>query len=424
VTAVRLPCRVGAAAALALALAPAPTHAAGEKVVTTRLSGTPVEGPFASIDATHLRLTGHDPVPLAELLEARFEGPPSRAPRAGPRLAAVLRGGEEVVGTFVEGDAEGITLEPTDYPAVAVPFDAVLRLEARPATAAGPCASPSQRRPPRPGQDVVHARSGDAFAGTLLTATDDGVVIESGRDRRQTVPWAEVLVLHLDEEPLDAPESLVLEVDTAGGSRLVATSVEGDARGLRVKTRSGLSVALPLSAVRALRGSGGSFVYACDLPWKATYEHDYGAPGADPEASAAYVAAWFAARAHEMLGHEACPLRIDGKTYRHGFGVHARTVLTVTLGKRFRSFRATFGLDDTAKAPDGRGGGEVRARVLADGKEVWTSGGSVRVGEPARAVGPVSVEGVETLSLEVGWGEVLLLDRAVWADPVLVRAAR
>jgi hypothetical protein len=61
--------------------------------------------------------------------------------------------------------------------------------------------------------------------------------------------------------------------------------------------------------------------------------------------------------------------------------------------------------------------------VLADGKEVWTSGGSVRGGEPARTVGPLDVSGVKALVLEVDFGqELFVMDRADWADPVLLRA--
>ena len=58
--------------------------------------------------------------------------------------------------------------------------------------------------------------------------------------------------------------------------------------------------------------------------------------------------------------------------------------------------------------------------MLADGREVWSSGGSVKGGEPARAVGPLDVTGVDTLTLEVDFGGGRhVMDRADWVDLVL-----
>ena len=65
----------------------------------------------------------------------------------------------------------------------------------------------------------------------------------------------------------------------------------------------------------------------------------------------------------------------------------------------------------------------MTARVLVDGKPVWTSAGSVRGGEAARVVGPLDVSGAKSLVLEVDFGEGQhQMDRADWVDPVLVRA--
>ena len=113
-------------------------------------------------------------------------------------------------------------------------------------------------------------------------------------------------------------------------------------------------------------------------------------------------------------------------TYRHGIAVYAKSIITVPLGKAFRRFSTAFGIDDEVFIDRGSGSdlkGDVTARVLVDGKEAWTSKGSVKGGEPARTVGPIDVSNAETLVLEVDFGgEQWTLDRADWADPILVRA--
>jgi hypothetical protein len=64
--------------------------------------------------------------------------------------------------------------------------------------------------------------------------------------------------------------------------------------------------------------------------------------------------------------------------------------------------------------------GNVIARVVGDGKVLWEDR-EVRGGEPPVRVGPLPVEGVRVLVLEVDPGEDPLLDSADWADPILVR---
>jgi alpha-galactosidase len=116
-----------------------------------------------------------------------------------------------------------------------------------------------------------------------------------------------------------------------------------------------------------------------------------------------------------------CPLTVGGVVYRHGFSAHAKSEITIPLGKAYTRFEAKFAIDDFAKQNDMHG--DVVARITADGKQVWTSGGHVKGGEPARAVGPIDVTGVSELVLETDFGDGFNVnDWADWLDPLLVRA--
>ncbi len=428
-TASPLAAAVLVAAALAGGGGVAPTAWAGPGkgvVRVTRLDGPPVEGEFQAVSAEGIRLASAlSPIPLASVREARF-GPdgPLAALDAGVGLVVVLVGGETIRGALSAGSAEGIDVKPPDFPALHLPFEAVRRIEAETAHRSV-CDEPSKGRPPRAGTDIAYSRSGDAFPGTVAAAGGDGIAMEAQKDRRTTVSWSDLVVVHLDNPSKTRPAGLVAEIETLGGSILLATHVQGDAKELTGTLVTGMKVVVPTGSLRAIRWSGGEFVYACDLPFESTYTPWY--PAVDDKAGAgvdtkAILDRWNAARADRTS--EGCPLSVAGVRYRHGIWVWPRSAVKIPLGKAFTRFEARFGIDDDLKRERKEGAqGDVTARVLADGKEVWTSGGSVKGGEPARAVGPIDVTGVTTLVLEVDFGADLQVnDASDWADPVLVRA--
>src|SRR5438094_341376 len=82
---------------------------------------------------------------------------------------------------------------PPDMPVVRVPFDAVRRIEGE-SEYKSPCDEPARERPPRAGTDVAYARSGDAFAGTWVSAAAGGVGLEAG-GKKSLVPWEDLVVL-------------------------------------------------------------------------------------------------------------------------------------------------------------------------------------------------------------------------------------
>jgi|GEM_PF-2483074 len=396
----------------------APTRAAVEVVP---FEGDVVRGTLAAVTADAVRLDGREtPIALDGVREVRFPGTaavattPAVPTDAAPLLRAVLRGDEVVRGRLVRADDLGVELAPPGLDPVRLVFDVLRRLEAD-GPGRDPCTEPGREHPPREGADVAYTRAGDAYAGTLEGATAEGVVID-GDGAKRTVRWTDLEVLHVDEPALPAATGRVAELETRGGSRLPAMSATCDGAAWTLRTRSGLDLKVPVAATEVVRFAGGRFVHASTLPFAAEFTPYY----ADDVVDASYLQVWFGARADRTS--KGCPLTVAGTTYRHGISVHAKSVVRLPLGKRFTRFHGRFGIDDEAlEAPDGPRG-DVTARVLADGREVWTSGGSVKGGEPARAVGPLDVTGVETLTLEVDFGGGRhVMDRADWVDLVLER---
>jgi hypothetical protein len=107
------------------------------------------------------------------------------------------------------------------------------------------------------------------------------------------------------------------------------------------------------------------------------------------------------------------PLRVSGRTYERGIGVHAYSRLEYVLGGRWRAFFVRCGIDEAA----GREGAAV-FRILGDGKlleEVRR-----RSGEPAKGV-LLDVDGVDRLVLEVQPGESYASDFCNWAEARVFR---
>jgi hypothetical protein len=387
----------------------------------------PVEGPafgarLAGLDLGGARVelpSAARRIAATELRELRFAPLPGDR-RVEPRLRVALVGGEVLVASRWRPAPEGLVLEGGSFGTAEVSFDAVRRVEWL-AADAGPCHDPAETHGPLAGRDAAHLRSGDLVAGTLEAATQGGFVLALDGERRRTVLWEELLVLHLANEILGPPSDPHVEVETVEGSRLLATRLaqpeDRPAGPLRTRTRSlpEVDLLVPLEGVVACRFLGGRWVHACELGF--TGRHEPWSP--EPEAVGRRLAEWRRNRAHRRP--DGCPLSLGGRVWLHGFAVQARSRLEIPIAKGFRSFEAWFGIDDSARDPDGAPGGLVDASVELDGRVLWEATG-VRGGEPPRRVGPLDLRDGEGLVLVVDFGTGMgTLARATWADPVLVR---
>jgi len=109
------------------------------------------------------------------------------------------------------------------------------------------------------------------------------------------------------------------------------------------------------------------------------------------------------------------PIRLAGRGFRRGLGVHSKSELTYTLDGGYAEFRASIGVDDAVA-----GQGSVVFRVFGDDKLLFESP-VVRGGDIPAEV-KVPTKGVLLLRLEVDYadnGDVA--DHADWADARVVR---
>ena len=401
----------------------------GGTAVLRTLELSRVEGALTALDATSVTLTDKAGTartfPLTETIGITFPAEVVRRAK-GLHVRAHLTDGSTLHGRLAGGDEDILRLETEALGTVEVLLDYLRTIEALPREVS-PCHDTASLHPRAEDGDIAYDTDEDEFRGTALEVNNEGVVLETAGKRERTVAWTSLRVLHLENDVAPKPKGLWAEIELHDGSRLrttTAPALESGSFLFRLQAMGKKERRVALAQTRAVRWYGGRFVYASNLPFEAKREGEF-RELADPDGDKSI---WFATRTDRRVS--GCPLRIGGETFRHGFGVQSKSTITINLDGKFASFRSAFGIDDEvlAEAGTSKHRGNVDARILGDGKELWKAKDVVG-GQKARSVGPLDVTGVKVLVLEVGFGKAEFgrmgtFDRADWGDPILVKSTK
>ena len=111
------------------------------------------------------------------------------------------------------------------------------------------------------------------------------------------------------------------------------------------------------------------------------------------------------------------PMKVNGKRFSYGLGVHAFSRVTYALGKKYTTFSTYIGVDDEVGSK-----GAVRFNLVIDGRTVYAS--PLMTGrDNARRVS-VSVTNAKSLSLVVIPSGRTSYDHGDWGDPMLTAPAQ
>ncbi len=363
-------------------------------------------------------------IPLDSVKAIRFQPEAPLGPAAGASKL-VLLGGDWLVGAVEGGDADAVALRSESLGALRVPLEQV--------RAVLPRLAPEREREllarldETSELDWVLLDNGGTAKGTILELDGTHVALDTRREMVGPggsgigVPKFDfekvqlVSIVPLGDPPPE-PQGLAVVVRLLDGSRLSGELQRlGDGKlVLRHALGGGEPLELSLPRVASLSVQNGRFVYLSDLqpvevdqrfPPEYTYE---------PKV-------WHFKRDANVTGGR---LRLGGRDFSKGLGVHSYCALTYELGGEYQQFRAVVGLDDQVRYLGEPGFGGVVFRVLLDGKPAreHTTGIHVRKGdEPVEVV--VDVAGKRTLTLVADFDPTALhvLGRADWADAHLVK---
>ncbi|HEV2946201.1 MAG TPA: NPCBM/NEW2 domain-containing protein [Gemmataceae bacterium] len=256
----------------------------------------------------------------------------------------------------------------------------------------------------RRSRDRVYLRNGDIIEGIVNSITGANLKIESAK-KEITVPFPKVAVIAFNSELLRPlhPKSVHGRLVLKNGARLTLASGVSDGRTFTGKTLGGGEVSVSLDQVIALDWLGGCAMYLSDLKPR-TYQFRSYLEGMDWP----YVKDGSAAETD---------IRLGGRLFDKGVGVHTSSRLTYALDKDAGWFQTLVGMDDLVGKE-----GTARIQVLLDGKPQdlnWHG----RLDGPA---GPrfirMPIKGAKELTLMTDFGDFGDVQGCVdWAEARLIQ---
>ncbi len=275
----------------------------------------------------------------------------------------------------------------------------------------------------RPGPDACYIKAGGKATGTVNEISGKGIKIDAEKIGPQTFPLEKLEALVVGNAggvgTATPPKGTLVRIRTADGSSVSGAIAKFESGRLEL-THVLDKITIASKDILELFVLNGAFVYLSDLEPEKVEERF--PDGFEREASL-----WSWKRDREV--HAGDRLRVGGRSYDKGLGVHSYCALTYKLGGAYREFRTVIGLDDSTKFGGGPGNeAQVTFRVLVgDEKKGMKPAKELPEGKlMKRGVAPfeltVNVEGVESMTLIADYGNYLhVLGRGDWADAHLVK---
>lgn len=255
-------------------------------------------------------------------------------------------------------------------------------------------------------RDELRLLNGDVLTGEVTGWPNDSVLLKTSGGEIK-LPTSDVRDIGFNPELLALPEpkELCWLVSLRDGSRITLLASKSRINGETLKAAhvSGVSWDIPLASIYECRVLRGRAVFLSDLTPLET-KHTPFLPSSR---------AWPWQRDRSVTGR---PLRLGGREFPKGLGMHSRTTATFDLAGKYRAFHAIVGLDDTTT-----GEGTATCTVEVDGQRVF------EVPVLSRQKGPIrlpliDVTGAKRLTLTVDFGELGdSQDHVDWGDAVLIR---
>lgn len=340
---------------------------------------------------------GDAEIPLTQVVKVDF-GNKVEISKTGSLV--VMTNGDRIVGKITDGDNDGVVVSTRTLGKRKVSIDNLLALFN---LAFKPDSSFVEGKVELDNAaDVVFLTGDQQTEGTIQKITAQEVMIDVEGLGEISLALDKIRAVKL--APLSKPKAvqgLRATVHLTDGSRLSGSFTSLKDNRLSLKW-FGLDVVIARNDVRAVYFSGGNFLYLSDqrpsdvkeTPFFDNFLYHYQLD-------------------HSLVNKRTISLR-DAKFFK-GISVHSKTELTYDLGGEYAAFACTIGVDDEAK-----GKGDVVFVVHGDGKELFRSRNITGESDPVSVRLPV--EGVKELKLTVDFGKDLdTMDRAAWADAVLVR---
>lgn len=273
--------------------------------------------------------------------------------------------------------------------------------------------------------DLIRLKDGGSARGTIEAIDGSKVVLNTdveggsriGKLQFDVAKIELVAIAALDETPPKLPDGLRVVARLVDGSSVTGRlkGLQNDQLELEHPLGGDAGLSLPTSRLEEVVVQNGAFVYLSDLAPQAVQQRF-------PPDFVYEAEVWGWKRDRSVTGG---PLRLGGRTFDKGLGVHSFCELTFALpGRAYREFRATIGLDDATRYLGEPGFGAVLFKVLVDGKPCKEHpNGIVQKKGQAPTELAIDVTGAASITLVADFDATSLhiLGRADWADAHVVK---
>ncbi len=364
-------------------------------------------------------------LPLGSIKSIRFRKMLRRPLNEAGSCLLLLNNGDTLQAILQAGDEEALRIASSSLGAFSIPLEQIRAILPQP--------DPSRTRSllgrlkAEEEMDWVLLRKGGTARGSVVEVDGLRVVLDTRREEvgpegsgigvpRFELDKVELVSVAPLNDPAPPSQALRVAIQLRDSSLVSGELLELQEATLRLKhplaQKKGLEI--PLKEISELSVENGRFVYLSSLD---PIETDQRFP---PE-YAYEVDVWGYKRDRNVLGET---LRLKGRSYARGLGVHSYCALSYALQGQYREFRSLVGLDDSIRYLGEPGFGGVVFKVLLDGKPAreYPSGVAVSKGDAPREL-VVNIAQKQTLTLVADFDPVSLhvLGRANWADAHLIK---
>lgn len=252
-------------------------------------------------------------------------------------------------------------------------------------------------------EDVISLTNGDVLRGIVADIGAASVSIQSAAGAVTNAPLDTIGAVRFASVGTasagEGPPARVFRITLEDGTVLSATHI-GMAAGTSAMTLGGAEAgAVAMSAVVAIEQLDGPVVWLSSLVPTRAEQSPWLGMSLPARADASVVGG---------------PLRFGDRTFAHGWGVHARSVLVFAIDPSYRRFRTAYAIDGAENYAD------LTVRIRVDGQVVHERT-HFRAGELAPVV-TVDVEGHKELTLEVDYGDTGdVQGRLNWIESAFLR---
>jgi hypothetical protein len=354
------------------------------------VDGRRVTGSIVSMDAGALRIKkdGGDPAgirpgDISSISLARGESAPNI--KKYPELV-VTYAGDSVPARDIMLDKDVLSFSNPLLGSISVPAERIVTIVFPPPGRDGPsiieeCARRGYKHGSRDRLVVLRPDGKvQSIEGLLRKVGADKISFNfSGRDR--TISRSSVMVVLMAR--LAAPKKpVVCEILGAGDTRFKAESVRIAEKKVTAVSPAFGDLDLDRATVSTITFKSDRVVMLSDL--KPVEAEEYG-----------FFDVTFSHRLNRSVGGG--PLKMAGRTYTAGVGMHSYSRLAWDIGGKYSTFLATVGIDDSVRPH-----GNANLTILADGKEILKPVKLTGVDKPVKV--RMDVKGAKKLTLLVDFG--------------------